>query len=204
MRSQGSTQEQRSSCRCFWRSGSGARFGSRFPLWPRRGLGSADVILRAKGAGHETTEGGPNAVNVERSLGVAQPRRGSAGGSWAIDRSWRKESGLGACRKLRSARPSRCNPACAPGKEVGEERPRTKLVITPMRSVVEQQGASGFPNTYRITVGSFTDPDFRLEVVHHSFMEISHVARSEPSPLRIVFAENEPEGARTEGSGDAR
>ena len=73
-----------------------------------------------------------------------------------------------------------------------------------MRSVVEQQGASGFPNTYRITVGSFTDPDFRLEVVNHSFMEISHVARSEPSPLRIVFAENEPEGARTEGSGDAR
>ena len=67
-------------------------------------------------------------------------------------------------------------------------------MITPMRSVVEQQGASGFPNTYRITVGSFTDPDFRLEVVNHSFMEISHVARSEPSPLRIVFAENEPEG----------
>jgi hypothetical protein len=48
--------------------------------------------------------------------------------------------------------------------------------------------------TYGITVGSFTDPDFRLEVVHHSFMEISHVARSEPSPLRIVFAENKPEG----------
>ena len=33
-------------------------------------------------------------------------------------------------------------------------------------------------------------------------METSHVARSERSPLRIVFAENEPEGARTEGSGD--
>jgi len=173
-------------------------------FWPRCGLGNADIILRAKGGRTQTIEGGPNAVDVERSLGVARPRRGSAGGSWAIDRSWRKESGLGACRKLGSARPSRCNPACAPGKEVGEERPRTKLVITPMRSVVEQQGASGFPNTYRITVGSFTDPDFRLEVVHHSFMEISHVARSEPSPLRIVFAENEPEGARTEGSGDAR
>src|SRR6516162_11687498 len=28
------------------------------------------------------------------------------------------------------------------------------------------------------------------------------VARSERSPLRIVFAENEPEGARTESSGD--
>jgi len=33
-------------------------------------------------------------------------------------------------------------------------------------------------------------------------METSHVARSERSPLRIVFAENELEGARTEGSGD--
>ena len=33
-------------------------------------------------------------------------------------------------------------------------------------------------------------------------METSHVARSERSPLKIVFAENEPEGARTEGSGD--
>jgi len=33
-------------------------------------------------------------------------------------------------------------------------------------------------------------------------METSHVARSERLPLRIVFAENEPEGARTEGSGD--
>ena len=132
----------RSSCRCFWRSGSGARFGSRFPLWPQCGLGNADVILRARGAGHEPTEGGPNAVDVE-SLGVAQPRRGSAGGSWAIERSWRKKSGLGACRKLRSARPSRCNPGCAPKKRVGEERPRTKLVISPMRSLVEQQGASG-------------------------------------------------------------
>ena len=40
------------------------------------------------------------------------------------------------------------------------------------------------------------DPDFRPQVVPHSFMEISHVARSEPSPLRIVFAENEPEGGR--------
>src|SRR5437868_9561226 len=49
MRSQGSPQKQRSSCRCFCRSGSGARFGSRFPLWPRCGLGSADLILRAKG-----------------------------------------------------------------------------------------------------------------------------------------------------------
>ena len=106
------------------------------------GLGNADVILRARGAGHEPTEGGPNAVDVE-SLGVAQPRRGSARGSWAIDRSWRKESGLGACRKLRSARPSRCNPGCAPEKGVGEERPRTKLVISLMRSLVEQQGASG-------------------------------------------------------------
>ena len=28
------------------------------------------------------------------------------------------------------------------------------------------------------------------------------MAQSERSPLRIVFAENEPEGARTEGSGD--
>jgi len=143
MRSQGSPQEQRSLWRCFCRSGSGARFGSRFPLWPRCGLGSADVMLRAKGAGHETTEGGPNAVDVERSLGVAQPRRGCAGGSWAIDRSWRKESGLGACRKLRSARPSRCNSGCVPEKGVGEERPRTKLVISSVRSLVEQQGASG-------------------------------------------------------------
>jgi hypothetical protein len=40
-------------------------------------------------------------------------------------------------------------------------------------------------------------------VVHHSsFMETSRVARSERSPLRIVFAENEPAGARTEGTGD--
>jgi hypothetical protein len=58
------------------------------------------------------------------------------------------------------------------------------------------------PNTYGITAGSFADPHFRRQVVHHSFMETSHVARSERSPLRIVFAENEPEGARTEGSGD--
>ena len=124
------------------------RFGSRFPLWPQCGLGNADVILRARGAGHEPTEGGPNAVDVE-SLGVAQPRRGSARGSWAIDRSWRKESGLGACRKLQSARPSRCNPDCAPEKGVGEERPRTKLVISLMRSLVEQQGASGRSKTTR-------------------------------------------------------
>jgi len=143
MRSPGSPQEQRSSWRCFCRSDFGAQFGLRFPLWPQCGLGSADVILRAKGAGHETTEGGPNAVDVERSLGVAQPRRGCAGGSWAIDRSWRKESGLGACRKLRSARPSRCNSGCVPEKGVGEERPRTKLVISSVRSLVEQQGASG-------------------------------------------------------------
>jgi hypothetical protein len=33
-------------------------------------------------------------------------------------------------------------------------------------------------------------------------METSHVARSERSPPRIVFAENEPEGAQTKGSGD--
>ena len=118
------------------------RFGSRFPLWPQCGLGNADVILRAKGAGHEPTEGGPNAVNAERSLGVAYPRQGGARGSWAIDRSWRKESGLGACRKLQSARPSRCNPDCAPEKGVGEERPRTKLVILPC-SLIEQQGGSG-------------------------------------------------------------
>src|SRR6266404_2961589 len=91
----------------------------------------------------KTIEGGPNAVDVERSLGVAQPCRASAGGSWAIDRSWCKESGLGACRKLRSARPCRCYPGCAPEKGVGKERQRTKLVISPMRSLVEQQGASG-------------------------------------------------------------
>src|SRR6059058_1916948 len=43
-----------------------------------------------------------------------------------------------------------------------------------------------------------------LDKIHSasSIMETSHVARSERSPLRIVFAENEPEGARTEGSGD--
>jgi hypothetical protein len=29
------------------------------------------------------------------------------------------------------------------------------------------------PKTYRITVGSFADPDFRPRVVHHSFMETS-------------------------------
>jgi hypothetical protein len=33
-------------------------------------------------------------------------------------------------------------------------------------------------------------------------METSRVARSERSPLTIVITENEPEGARTEGSGD--
>ena len=33
-------------------------------------------------------------------------------------------------------------------------------------------------------------------------METSHVVLSERSPLRIVITENEPEGARTEGSGD--
>jgi len=58
------------------------------------------------------------------------------------------------------------------------------------------------PNTDGITVRSFADPDLRRQVVHHSFMETPHVARSERSPLRIVFTENEPEGARTEGSGD--
>ena len=41
-------------------------------------------------------------------------------------------------------------------------------------------------------------------LVHRPLMETSHVARSERSPLRIVFAENEPEGARTEGSGDGQ
>jgi len=39
--------------------------------------------------------------------------------------------------------PSRCNPGCAPKKGVGEERPRAKLVISPMRSLVGQQGTSG-------------------------------------------------------------
>jgi hypothetical protein len=58
------------------------------------------------------------------------------------------------------------------------------------------------PNTYRITAGSFADPDFRRQVVHHSSMETSDVARSERSTLRSVFAQNEPEAARTEGSGD--
>jgi hypothetical protein len=48
MRSEGSPQEQRSSCRCFCRSGSGARFGTRFPLWPRCGLGNADLIWERK------------------------------------------------------------------------------------------------------------------------------------------------------------
>src|SRR6266478_5022063 len=91
----------------------------------------------------KTIEGGPNAVDVERNLGVAQPCRASAGGSWAIDRSWCKESGLGACRKLRSARPSRCNPGCAPEKGVGEERPGTKLVISPVRCSVKQQARLG-------------------------------------------------------------
>ena len=38
--------------------------------------------------------------------------------------------------------------------------------------------------------------------VHHSFMETSHVVLSERSTLRIVITENEPEGARTEGSGE--
>jgi hypothetical protein len=33
-------------------------------------------------------------------------------------------------------------------------------------------------------------------------METSHVVLSERSPLRIVITENEPEGARTEGSRD--
>ena len=40
-------------------------------------------------------------------------------------------------------RPSRCYPGCAPEKGVGEERPETKLVISPIRFFVEQQGASG-------------------------------------------------------------
>ena len=39
--------------------------------------------------------------------------------------------------------PSRCNPGCAPKKKVGEEGPRTKLVISPMRSLVEQQARLG-------------------------------------------------------------
>jgi hypothetical protein len=44
-------------------------------------------------------------------------------------------------------------------------------------------------------------PISRRQIVQHSFMETSHVSLSERSPLRIVFTENEPEGARTEGSG---
>jgi len=75
-----------------------------------------------------------NAVDVERSLGVARPRRASAGGGWAVDRSHREESGLGACRKLRSARASRRYPGCAPETRVGDERPAKKLIVSPARS----------------------------------------------------------------------
>jgi hypothetical protein len=51
-------------------------------------------------------------------------------------------------------------------------------------------------------VGSFADPDFSPPSSPPFVYGNILVARSEPSPLRIVFAENEPEGARTEGSGD--
>jgi len=46
------------------------------------------------------------------------------------------------------------NPGCAPEKGVGEERQRTKLVISPMRSLVEQQGASGGRNNGSATRNS--------------------------------------------------
>src|ERR1700746_3568362 len=91
-------------------------------------------IKERTGAIWERRREDQNAVDVERSLGVARPRRASAGGGWAVDRSQREESGLGACRKLRSPRPSRGYPGCAPETGVGDERPGTKLLISPVRS----------------------------------------------------------------------
>ena len=60
--------------------------------------------------------------------------------------------------------PSRCNPGCAPKKKVGEEGPRTKLVISPMRSLVEQQGASGGRKTMDQQRGILT-PEERARVM---------------------------------------
>src|ERR1700736_1230541 len=84
-----------------------------------------------------------NAVDVERSLGVARPRRASARGGWAVDRSWREESGLRACRKLRTARPRRRRPNCGPEKRVGHARPGKKLMIPPVRFSAKQQPRLG-------------------------------------------------------------
>src|SRR5580693_6123325 len=84
-----------------------------------------------------------NAVDVERSLGVARPRRTSAGGGRAVERSQREESGLGACRKLRTARPRRRCPNCGPEKRVGHVRPGKKLMIPPVRFSAKQQPRLG-------------------------------------------------------------
>src|SRR5580704_14166377 len=93
--------------------------------------------------------GGPDAVDFERSLGVARPRRTSAGGSWAVERSWREESGLGACRKLRTARPRRRCPNCGPEKRVGHTRPGKKLMIPPVRFSAKQQPRLGRMSQHR-------------------------------------------------------
>ena len=50
-------------------------------------------------------------------------------------------------------------------------------------------------------MGNFGDPDFRRQVVDHSPMD---VARSERSPLGIVFAENEPEGGHGQKAQETR
>jgi hypothetical protein len=54
-----------------------------------------------------------------------------------------KKAVLELAESFRSARPSRCYPGCAPEKGVGEARPRTKLVISPVRSSVKQQARLG-------------------------------------------------------------
>jgi len=94
-------------------------------------------------------------------------------------------------RKLRSAHPSRCNPGCAPKKGVGEERPRTKLVVSPMHSLVEQQGASGGRKTMRQQRGILT-PEERARVMQLQDLLIERFVEH-----REAVAEGQEERVRT-------
>src|SRR5712671_469941 len=126
---------------------------------------------------------------------MARPRRSSAGGGRAVDRSQREESGLGACPKLRSARPSRRYPGCAPETGVGDERPQMKLVIPPTRSSVKPQTRLGRSKRMSQHRGLLT-PEERARIMQLQDLLIDRfvehreaIAEGQAERVKIVEAE---------------
>src|SRR5262249_12851090 len=99
------------------------------------------------------------------------------------------ESGLGACRKLRSARPSRCNPGCAAEKGVGDERPRTRLGIS--RCVPQSSSKVWRSKTMRQQRGILT-PEERARVMQLQDLLIERFVEH-----REAVAEGQEERVRT-------